>query len=39
VTIVDSREPVKVSILVNSIKKSGLTIDQFERLLKGERLA
>jgi predicted RNA binding protein YcfA (HicA-like mRNA interferase family) len=38
VTIVNSREPVKVAILVTSIKKAGLTEEQFIRLLKGEQL-
>ena len=38
VTIVNSREPVKVSILTSSIKKAGLTVDEFVRLLKGDRL-
>jgi len=39
VTIVNSREPVKVSILIMTIKKAGLTKDDFARLLKGENLA
>ena len=36
VTIVDSREAVKVSILMNSIKKADFTVEEFVELLKGK---
>lgn len=35
VTLVDTREPVKVGILVGTIRKAGLTVEEFIRLLKG----
>lgn len=38
VTIVMSREAVKVSILTTAIKKAGLTVEDFVRLLKGENI-
>ncbi len=33
-----NRQPIKTGILMAMIKKAGLTAEQFERLLKGERL-
>ncbi len=36
VTLVDTREPAKIGILVGVIKKAGLTVEQFVSLLKGK---
>ena len=35
VTLVDTRHPVKVGILVGAIRKAGLTNEEFVRFLKG----
>ena len=35
VTVVDTREPMKVGILVGGIRKAGLTVEEFVQFLKG----
>ena len=35
VTIVDTREPAKIGILIGGIRKAGLTTEEFIELLKG----